>query len=140
MTSPFSVSLFNVRAESLDLSNEEWAYALELACSHGWKPEGARKPPISIDGIGNTSWDGSYLPACGQEMSFPDARALSECLKNAVAGKRMERFQALAHYAERGGFIICPAITSQVPVATSLAQNTARKQLHVPHELQEARS
>jgi hypothetical protein len=120
-----AVVLWNVRAQGLVLSCEEWQYALQLAASNAWPAKGTRKPPISLDGEPELMWDGRYSPACGQEMTAADAGHFGRALRSSNPQKFSETVEKIARFAATGGFLICPVPEPDSAALAALMTATA---------------
>jgi hypothetical protein len=59
--------------------NIEWTTVLDLAVSHGWKPEGTLPP--SLPDL--REWDGNYDGNGSQSVTDSDAKAMAEALERA---------------------------------------------------------
>jgi len=76
------------QGESLSLSLEEWAQALQLAHLYGWKPAGTLQPEpedaSSVEPALLDQWDGRYFDPLAQWVTDEDARRLGAALQAAL--------------------------------------------------------
>jgi hypothetical protein len=67
------------------LASGWWSRMLTLAQQYGWQPQGTEPPDPMWEWDGDpATWEGSYWPAVGQQVSAADAQALGEALERAL--------------------------------------------------------
>ncbi len=102
----------------MDLSNRHgdgfrftifsWADMLDLAMTHGWKPQGTQpwEPEDEYDcswsGGDPPTWDGGYSSNDGQVVTASDSRNLADALQKA----QPEKFEEFIQFCRQGEFRI----------------------------------
>ena len=70
--------------DELTLKANIWLWLRELACSHGWYPQGTKDPLYWPPSMWET-WDGSYERIFAQTVSYEDVANMVKALKTALA-------------------------------------------------------
>lgn len=82
--------LTNDRGTYVRFSPIGWGFALTLAESHGWEPEGTTRddPEDTREG---SPWSGEYVTNDGQRVSAADAAAIADACERALSDPDYEQ-------------------------------------------------